>query len=114
MESNIIDLIFSFTVKPDDQARYEQTLARQLAITQNEPGLLSYEVFRRADGTFCQHERYVDEAAIRLHMQNTAEPLSVWYQVTQITHMIALGPLSDAFKQEFAMTNYLPYAAITR
>lgn len=114
MESKIVDLIFSFTIKPEDQARYEQTLAQQLAITQNEPGLLSYEVFRQADSTFCQHERYVDEAAIRLHMQNTAEPLNVWSQLTQVTHMTALGPLSDEFKQEFAMTNYLPYAAITR
>lgn len=33
MESRIVDLIFPFTVEPEDQARYEQTLAQQLAIT---------------------------------------------------------------------------------
>lgn len=112
MESKIVDLIFAFVVK--DQARYEQALAQQLAITQHEPHLLSYEVFRRADGTYCQHERYADEAAIRLHMQNTAEPLKSWTEATEITQMTALGTLSDEFKQEFGMDNYLPYRAVAR
>jgi quinol monooxygenase YgiN len=72
-------------VKPENQALYEQTLVQQLAITQNEPHVLSYEIFHRADGSYCQHERYVDEAAIRLHMHNTAVPLKVWGEITEIS-----------------------------
>ena len=114
MENKTVDLIFAFTVQEKDQARYEQALAQQLAITKNEPHVLSYEIFRQADGSYCQHERYADEAAIRLHMQNTAVPLKLWGEVTKITHMTALGPLSDEFKQEFGMDSYLPYAAVAR
>lgn len=114
MKNETVDLIFSFTVAEADQARYEQVLAQQLAITQNEPHVLSYEVFRQATGSYCQHERYANEAAIRLHMQHTADPLKVWAEVTTITHMTALGPLSEEFKQEFGMDNYLPYQAVTR
>ncbi len=114
MQNETVDLIFSFTVAEADQARYEQTLAQQLAITQNEPHVLSYEVFCQAPGRYCQHERYANEAAIRLHMQNTAVPLAVWGEITTITHMTALGPLSDEFKQEFGMHNYLPYQAVAR
>ena len=112
MENKTVDLIFAFVVK--DQARYEQALAQQLAITKNEPHVLGYEVFRRADGSYCQHERYADEAAVRLHMHNTAAPLAIWTEVTEITHMTVLGTLSDEFKQEFGMDNYLPYAAVAR
>lgn len=112
MNNQTIDLIFSFTVREADQTRYEQALAQQLAITKNEPHVLSYEIFRRADGSYCQHERYANEAAIRLHMQNTAGPLKLWGEVTKITHMTALGPLSDEFKQEFGINNYLLYAAV--
>ena len=114
MGNQTVDLIFAFTVPEKDQARYEQALAQQLAITKDEPHVLSYEIFRRADGTYCQHERYADEAAIRLHMQNTAAPLKIWSKVTKITHMTALGPLSAEFKQEFGMDSYLPYAAVAR
>ncbi|WP_345223242.1 antibiotic biosynthesis monooxygenase family protein [Hymenobacter koreensis] len=113
MENQTVDLIFAFTVKPEHQERYEQVLAQQLAITKNEPHVLSYEIFRRPDGSYCQHERYANEAAIRLHMQNTAVPLKEWGEVTEITHMTALGPLSDAFTQEFHMqASYRPYAAV--
>lgn len=112
MDSQIVDLIFTFTVK--DQARYEQALAQQLAITQQEPHVLGYEVFRRADGSYCQHERYANEAAIDLHVQNTAAPLAIWSEVTEITSMLALGPLSEAYKQRYNMLNYLPYQAVTR
>ena len=114
MDNKIVDLIFAFTVKEEDQARYEQVLAQQLAITKNEPHVLRYEIFRQADGRYCQHECYADEAAIRLHMQNTAAPLKMWAEITTITHMTALGPLSDEFKQEFNMDSYLPYAAVGR
>ncbi|MGI4834780.1 MAG: antibiotic biosynthesis monooxygenase family protein [Janthinobacterium lividum] len=114
MKNPIVDLIFAFTVKAENQALYEQTLAQQLAITANEPHVLGYEIFRQADGSYCQHERYADEAAIRLHTQNTAVPLKVWGEITEITHMTALGPLSDEFKQEFGMDNYLPYAAVAK
>lgn len=114
MENTTVDLIFAFTVREADQARYEQALAQQLAITEGEPHVLGYEVFRLADGRYCQHERYADEAAIRLHMHNTAVPLKIWGEVTTITHMTALGPLSEEFKREFSMDSYLPYAAINR
>jgi quinol monooxygenase YgiN len=115
MANKTVDLIFVFTVKPEDQARYEQTLAQQPAITKNEPYVLGYEIFRRADGSYCQHERYADEAAVRMHVQSTAEQLKVWESITTVTELIALGPLSEEFAQQYPMMkHFLPYAAVAR
>ncbi|GAB3742728.1 putative quinol monooxygenase [Spirosoma lituiforme] len=109
MENKTVYLISTFTVKPEDQTLYEQTLAKQLAITKDEPHVLGYEVFRQADGSYLQHERYVDEAGIWLHVQNTMEPLTVWSSIATTTHMMVLGPVGPDFKQKSGLDNVVNY-----
>lgn len=111
MEQKIVDMIFKFEVPLENQDRYSEVLAEQLEIASKEPGTLIYEVFRTDDGSYCQHERYADEQACVIHCENTASQLSEWMELTNITQLIALGPLSQEFRNQFGIdTNYLPYA----
>lgn len=115
MEDKTLIFIFSFTVKEENQARYEQVLAEQLEITKAEGGTLIYEIFRDKNGVYCQHERYADEAACLTHVQNTSAQLQEWMQLTEIKQTITLGPVSDTFKEQFALKeHYSPYAKVNK
>ncbi len=115
MEDKTLIFIFSFTVKKENQERYEQVIAQQLEITKNEAGTLIYEIFRDENGVYCQHERYVDEAACLKHVQNTAVQLQEWTELTEVKQTIALGPISDTFKEQWGLKeHYLPYAKVNK
>jgi quinol monooxygenase YgiN len=93
-------------------------LERQLDITAaKDPGVLSYEIFRDSGGNYCQHERYEDEAALMLHIQNTAAELAEWSEVTELSDTIVLGPVSDEFlnsETAAGAVRYLPFKQVTR
>ncbi len=115
MEDKTLIFIFNFTVKEENQARYKQVLAEQLEITKTEVGTLIYEIFKDEDGVYCQHERYTDEVACLAHVENTGIQLQEWMQLTEVKQTIVLGPVSDTFKEQFALKeHYSPYAKVNK
>ncbi|MDF7814896.1 hypothetical protein [Hymenobacter sp. YC55] len=56
MRSTAVDFVSAFIGKAENRARYEQTLAQQLAITRNGPDIVGHENVRRADGSCYQHQ----------------------------------------------------------
>lgn len=110
--SNVVTFVFSFTVPEDRQARYEEVIAEQLRISATEPGTLDYEIYQSGDGTYCQFERYEDEAACSLHVTNTAPQLQEWTEIVEVKQITAMGPLSADFIKQFNLEqHFLPYAA---
>lgn len=116
MKNSKIDLIFRFTVKKGQEALYEETLQKQLAITaEKDPGVISYEIFKNDDGSYCQHEHYENEEAILIHMKNTERELEVWSQITEITQIFALGNLSEAYLKQYPeIVNFRTYRQVVR
>jgi quinol monooxygenase YgiN len=93
-----VDLIFRYRVKEDQRERFEQYLAKVVPVTESqEPYVLEYHIFRREDGTFLQHERYADEAAIHRHLEVTAEGQADWAAATELLDLMAVGELSQDF-----------------
>lgn len=118
MSSQQVHLIFEFTIKPGNENKYQETLARQLEFTERrDPYVLHYEIYKNDDGSYCQHEHYENEEAIVKHMQTTEEELKVWNDITEITSMYVLGSLSDAFVRQYGhpkMRFFPLYKEITR
>jgi len=115
MTQKTIDFIFSFEVKPENQKRYDEVREEQFAITKNESGTLIYEVFRDENGLYCQHERYADEAAAVLHVQNTSKQLQEWFQLVELKQTISLGELSEDYKKQFQLKEvFAPYARVEK
>jgi quinol monooxygenase YgiN len=115
MKQKTVDFIFSFEVKPENQKRYDEVREEQFAITKNETGTLLYEVFRGENGMYCQHERYVDEAAASVHIQNTAKQLQEWFQLVDLKQVISLGELSEDYKKQFQLKDvFTPYARVEK
>jgi quinol monooxygenase YgiN len=99
-----VDLFFSYRVKEGEEALFEQYLAKVLPVTESqEPYVLEYHLFRNADGTVFQHERYADEAAIRDHLRVTADGQADWAAATELLEIRMVGPLSEAFLDEFSV-----------
>jgi quinol monooxygenase YgiN len=97
-----VDLIFRYRVKDGEQERFEQYLEKVLPVTESqEPYVLEYHIFRQEDGTFLQHERYADEAAIYRHMQVTAEGQADWAAAADLLDLMAVGELSQGFWDAF-------------
>jgi quinol monooxygenase YgiN len=99
-----VDLYFAYRVKEGMDAVFEQYLAKVLPATeQQEPYVLEYHLFRNADGTVFQHERYADEQAIRDHLRVTADGQADWAAATELLDIRMVGPLSRAFLEEFSV-----------
>lgn len=112
---NEIIFIFSFIVKPENQERYEASRKKSMEITKGEDGTLLYEVFRDKNGVYCQHERYANEEALWVHMQNTAESLAEWFAVAEIKQIITLGNVSDKVIEQYGLKDvYKPYARVEK
>ncbi|MCT4629041.1 antibiotic biosynthesis monooxygenase [Winogradskyella sp.] len=112
---NEVIFVFSFEVKPENQERYDEVRQQQFEISKSEKGTLLYEVYRDENGVYCQHERYANEAAAALHIQNTAEQLQEWYTLVELKQVISLGQLSDAYKEQFQLKEvYAPYARVEK
>lgn len=107
--------IFQFKVAPENEAAYQKMLAETLEITKNEAGTLMYEVFKDENGAYCQHERYANEAAIAQHVQNTHIQLQQWFELTEVQQIIALGNISDTFKEQFELKEiYTPFKRVEK
>ncbi len=107
--------IFSFTVLAEKEESYQKILAETLEITKDEEGTLLYEVFKDENGVYCQHERYANEAACLAHVQNTHVQLQQWFELTDVKQTIALGEISDAFKEQFQLKeHYKPFKYVEK
>lgn len=112
---NELICVFSFTVAPEKQERYEEIRKQQFEISKGEEGTLLYEVFRDENGVYCQHERYASEEACMTHVQNTMELLQEWMQLTEMQQSITLGKVSDTFIDQFQLKEvYAPYAHVEK
>lgn len=112
---NEVIFIFSFTIKPENQARYEEIRQQQFEVTKGEEGTLLYEVFKDENGVYCQHERYANEAALITHVQNTGTQLQEWMQLTEVQQTITLGNVSDGVKEQFQLKElYAPDARVAK
>lgn len=111
MNTDHLYFVMVFTVPDDKFGRFKEVTAEQRRISETEEGTLVYETYRHKDGTFCHIERYADEAALIAHVQNTAPQLQEWMTIVELTNTIAMGTISDATVQKFALEqHYLPYA----
>ena len=98
-QKTTLDFIFTFRVKEGKEAEFDALTSQQLVVTtEKDPGVLIYNIFRNADGSYCQFERYKDSGALAAHMRNTADLLTRWYGMTEITQMIVLGDIDDTVK----------------
>lgn len=107
--------IFSFTVPEENQKRYDEVREEQFAISKSEEGTLLYEVFKSEDGVYYQHERYANEEAAWIHIQNTQNQLQEWFGLVELRQVISLGELSDKYKEQFQLKEvYAPYARVEK
>lgn len=112
---NEVIFIFSFTVAPENQDRYDEVREQQFEITKNEKGTLLYEVFKGENGVYCQHERYANEEACLIHVKNTEKQLQEWFQLTELKQIITLGQVSESYKKQFKLKEvYEPYARVEK
>ena len=95
-DSTQIDLFFRNTVKNEE--RFQDYLDQAIPLTQEEPYVLEYHLFREADGTMFQHERYENEAAIGKHTQTTANAQAAFAEATEYIDFRAVGNVRDEFK----------------
>ena len=97
-----VDLIFTYRVKNGMEERFEDYLAAVPRITEaDEPYVLEYELFRRRDGSFLQHERYENETAIWKHLEVTADGQTAWGEATELLSLTVIGELSDRYWEQF-------------
>ena len=118
MENSKIDFFFKFKIKEGYEERSQEVLKETLKITADkDPGVEIYEVFKDHNNVYCQHERYENEDALKLHCHNTMNQLGEWMQITENIQTVLVGKVSDEFLQNFAAYNievYLPHASLTR
>lgn len=109
-----VDALFAYRVT--DEARFAEYTAKVFPLTEaDEPYVLGYEIFRGDDGTFYQHERYADEAAIWKHMEVTAACQADFAASTEMISVTMLGDLSDKFRETFGVTtSYTSFRRIAR
>ena len=100
-----VDIFTTYRVKDGQEELFEQYLEKVLPVVENqEPYVLEYRLFRSPDGTVLQHERYDDEAAIRTHLQVTADGQADWASATELLDIRMVGPLSDSFLEEMGLS----------
>jgi len=118
MKNTTIDMVFRFKVKEGKEDRYEKVIKKQLAITATkDPGVLIYNIFKEEPNSYCQHERYENEGAINIHLQNTAKEMAEWYEITEVFQIIVLGDVSEEFLKTIKGLNssvYKPYKKVNR
>ncbi len=113
-----VDLYFTYRVKDGQQARFEQYLELVPPVTEErEPYVLEYEIFQHADGSYLQHERYEDEAAMMRHLQVTAQGQAAWAQATELLQLMAVGDLSEQYWTSYGgprMAGYQRFREVAR
>lgn len=113
-----VDLYFTYRVKDGHQARFDHYLELVPPVTEEkEPYVLEYEIFRQTDGSYLQHERYADEAAMIRHLQVTAEGQSAWAEATELLQLMAVGQLSEQYWNSYGgpkMAAYQRFREVAR
>lgn len=116
--STRVDLLFTYRVNNGQEARFQDYLDLVPPLTEaQEPYVLEYELFRREDGTYLQHERYENETAIYKHLELTADGQKAWGEATELLSLDVIGDLSQKFWKSFdfpGVTSYQRFQAITR
>lgn len=93
-----IDLLFTYRVKPGEEDRFAASQRAIYPVTErDEPYVIEYELFQREDGSYLQHERYFDEAAIDRHLERTADGQALWNAAVDLLEVFVIGPVSQAF-----------------
>lgn len=109
--SQTVDALFNYRVT--DPTRFQAYLDKVLPVTEaDEPYVLGYEIFQGADGTYFQHEKYENEAAIARHMELTASGQADFAASTKMISVSMLGPVSDEFREQHGIdTEFTPFKA---
>lgn len=117
--STRVDLLFTYRIEDGQETRFQDYLGIVPPLTEaSEPYVLEYELFRREDGTFLQHERYVDEDAMSKHLEVTAEGQKAWGEATELLTLDVIGEVSQNYRDSVVdlpgVTYYQRFQAITR
>lgn len=116
--STRVDLLFTYRIKDGQEKRFQDYLDMVPPLTgTREPYVLEYELFRRPDGIFLQHERYEDEDAISKHLEVTAEGQKAWGEATELLSLDVIGDLSQKYWDgvDFpGVTSYQRFQTIAR
>ena len=108
---NQIDTIFRYSIKPGQEARFQASLDKVLPFTEaEEPYVLEYSLFRQADGSYLQHERYENEEAVARHLERTAEGQADFHASTELIIVMVTGELTMGFWKEFEGPNFINYS----
>lgn len=106
-----VDLIFRYRIKPGQEERFQAYLDKVLSVTEaQEPYVLEYQIFRQADGSYLQHERYESEEAVARHLALTAEGQADFHAAAEIIDVMAVGELKQSFWDQFDGPQFFRYA----
>ena len=92
--------IAELAIRPGQLDTFKALMNDMVAATKaNEPGALNYEWFINEDSTTCHiYERYVDSAAVMVHMGNFAAFGERWAAAVEVTRAMVYGAPSDEVK----------------
>lgn len=106
-----VDLIFRYNVKPGEEQRFQAYLDKVFPVTEaQEPYVVEYQIFRQADGSYLQHERYESEEAVSRHLALTAEGQADFHASAEIIDVMAIGDLKQSFWTAFEGPYFTRYA----
>ncbi|MER5915735.1 antibiotic biosynthesis monooxygenase family protein [Streptomyces sp. NPDC001982] len=99
--SEKIDALFTYRIKPGMEERFQAYLDKMLPVIEAEPYVLEYEIFQGDDGTYYQHERFENEAAMWRHMEVIAEGQADRQASTEMLSLTVLGKMSQKYWDTF-------------
>jgi quinol monooxygenase YgiN len=111
-----ISYVFEVAIRKGQLENFKALMKEMVEATwANEPDTLGYEWFISADGTMCHTcERYVDSAAVLIHMKHVGEAFSPrYFAAAEPRRLVVYGKADDEVKKIFAALNpiYLENAA---
>ncbi len=103
MKSETIYWLLSLLIHPGHEARFKEISAQLIESTRAEAGTLNYEWTLSEDGGICHvYERYVDSAAIKLHLQRSAELVGQLLSVSTPQSFFIYGSPDEEVKKDLA------------
>ena len=118
--TNQVSWVLELRVRDGRGADFRALMAEMAAATEaNEPGTLGYEWSLSADARTCHiYERYIDSAAVMVHLATFAEKYAVrFWQVLEPVRTVVYGSPDAVVKEALADLDpsYLePAAGFTR
>lgn len=111
MHTQQVDLIFRYKVKDGMDDTFQNYLDIVLALVQEkEPYVLEYSIFKQADGSYLQHERYINEDAVIQHLNVTAEGQKYFHLAADIIDVMAVGETNAEFWKKFEGPHFVRYS----